>query len=101
MNAHLVSLPNELYFIGIGGTGMSALATIAFEMGYQVSGSDIFSGENTCRLQEKGIPVFIGHSRERIKNISAVVISSAIPQKMSNSKKLFKETYPLFTEERC
>lgn len=79
MNTHLVSLPNELYFIGIGGTGMSALATIAFEMGYRVSGSDIFSGENTYRLQEKGIPVFIGHSRERIENVPAVVISSAIP----------------------
>ncbi|NLJ49359.1 MAG: UDP-N-acetylmuramate--L-alanine ligase [Candidatus Atribacteria bacterium] len=58
---------------------MSALATIAFEMGYQVSGSDIFLGENTYRLQEKGIPVFIGHSRERIEKVPAVVISSAIP----------------------
>lgn len=95
MNAHLVSLPNELYFIGIGGTGMSALATIAFEMGFQVSGSDIFSGENTCRLQEKGIPVFIGHSRERIKNISAVVISSAIPPENVELQEAIQRNIPI------
>jgi UDP-N-acetylmuramate--alanine ligase len=95
LNAHLVSLPNELYFIGIGGTGMSALATIAFEMGYQVSGSDIFSGENTCRLQEKGIPVFIGHSRERIKNISAVVISSAIPPENVELQEAIQRNIPI------
>ncbi|QPM66930.1 UDP-N-acetylmuramate--L-alanine ligase [Atribacter laminatus] len=95
MNAHLVSLPNELYFIGIGGTGMSALATIAFEMGYQVSGSDIFCGENTCRLQEKGIQVFIGHSRERIKNISAVVISSAIPPENVELQEAIQRNIPI------
>ncbi|HCU22433.1 MAG TPA: UDP-N-acetylmuramate--L-alanine ligase [Candidatus Atribacteria bacterium] len=74
---------------------MSALATIAFEMGFQVSGSDIFSGENTCRLQEKGIPVFIGHSRERIKNISAVVISSAIPPENVELQEAIQRNIPI------
>ncbi len=92
---NLVSLPHELYFIGIGGTGMSALATIAFEMGYVVSGSDISSGENTYRLQEKGIPVFIGHSRDRIKNVQAVVISSAIPMDNEELREAIQRSIPI------
>mgnify|MGYP005854544263 CR=1 FL=1 len=95
MNAHLVSLPRELYFIGIGGTGMSALASIVFEMGYQVSGSDISSGENTFRLQEKGISVFIGHSRKRIENVSAVVISSAIPPENEELQEAIRRRIPI------
>jgi len=95
LNAHLVSLPHELYFIGIGGTGMSALATIAFEMGYRVSGSDISWGENTCRLQEKGIPVYVGHSRERIENVQAVVISSAIPPENEELQEAIQRQIPI------
>ncbi|MCX6090369.1 MAG: UDP-N-acetylmuramate--L-alanine ligase [Candidatus Atribacteria bacterium] len=72
-------LPQDLYFIGIGGAGMSALASIAHGMGYRVSGSDILQSENTERLQEQGIPVYIGHCRERIRSVEAVVVSSAIP----------------------
>ena len=95
LNTHLVSLPNELFFIGIGGTGMSALATIAFEMGYRVSGSDMYPGENTYRLQEKGIPVFIGHSRERIEHASAVVISSAIPPENEELQEALQRNIPI------
>jgi len=80
-----IKLPKNLYFIGIGGTGMSALAFIAHEMGYRVSGSDIVENEAINRLRKKGIQVFIGHSRERISQQEAIVVSSAIP---SNNEEL-------------
>ncbi|MGQ9472548.1 MAG: UDP-N-acetylmuramate--L-alanine ligase [Candidatus Caldatribacteriaceae bacterium] len=73
-------LPLRLYFIGIGGTGMSGLALLAQEAGYWVSGSDLVENEATARLRARGIQVFTGHNRERVKEAEAVVVSSAIPE---------------------
>ncbi|HSV31204.1 MAG TPA: UDP-N-acetylmuramate--L-alanine ligase [Atribacteraceae bacterium] len=79
MERETLSLPRDLFFIGIGGTGMSGLALIARGMGYRVSGSDITESEMTVRLRERGIPVYVGHCRERIQRNGAVIVSSAIP----------------------
>lgn len=80
LNRRFEKLPLRLYFIGIGGTGMSGLALLAQEAGYQVSGSDLVENEATARLRTRGIKVFTGHDRERIKEAEAVVVSSAIPE---------------------
>ena len=67
-----------MHFTGIGGIGMSGIAEILFELGYDVQGSDILENANVRRLRDKGIPVMSGQSNENVRNASLVVISTAI-----------------------
>lgn len=68
-----------LHFVGIGGIGMSGIATLLSSLGYSVQGSDISDSANVSRLREEGIKVFIGHDAANIENNpAAVVVSSAI-----------------------
>ena len=50
----------HVHFIGIGGYGMSAIALVMLEMGYNVTGSDLASQELTEKLATKGAKIFIG-----------------------------------------
>lgn len=69
----------HIYFIGIGGIGMSGIAEILLDFGYRVSGSDIKVSNVTERLQKKGATIFIGQKAENITNdIDYVVRSTAI-----------------------
>ncbi len=67
-----------MHFTGIGGIGMSGIAEILFELGYQVQGSDVAENANVRRLRDKGIPVTCGQKAENIDDASIVVISTAI-----------------------
>jgi UDP-N-acetylmuramate--alanine ligase len=69
----------HIHFVGIGGAGMSAIAKILVEQGYQVSGSDLNKSETTDRLEKMGATIYIGHSRENVKDSQAIVVSTAIP----------------------
>lgn len=69
----------KVYFIGIGGISMSAIALILLKNGFEVLGSDISESENVKALKEKGIKVFLGQKKENIsKDIDIVVYSKAI-----------------------
>jgi UDP-N-acetylmuramate--alanine ligase len=70
---------DSVHFIGIGGAGLSAIATVLLEQGYRVSGSDLHTSVNTQRLVEKGARVAIGHAAEHLAGAQAVIVSSAIP----------------------
>jgi UDP-N-acetylmuramate--alanine ligase len=73
-------MPN-IHLIGIGGAGLSAIATVLLQQGYTVSGSDMQASSMTERLAEMGARVFIGHKPENLPdNLDTVIISSAIPQ---------------------
>lgn len=67
-----------LYFIGIGGIGMSGIAEILKNLGYTVQGSDLNQSANVKRLMDMGIPVSIGHDAKHVSNAAVVVKSSAI-----------------------
>jgi UDP-N-acetylmuramate--alanine ligase len=72
-----------MHFVGIGGIGMSGIAEVLHEMGYDVQGSDLADSANVKRLQAKGIRVIVGQKAENLvnekgDNVSVVVISSAI-----------------------
>jgi UDP-N-acetylmuramate--alanine ligase len=67
-----------LHFVGIGGIGMSGIAEVLHNLGYQVQGSDSSDSYNTKRLEQLGVKIFIGHAAEHVKAASVVVISSAI-----------------------
>ena len=68
----------NIHFIGIGGSGMSGIASILNDLGYIVSGSDINSSKNTENLIRNGIKVTIGHNKDNILLKDVIVISSAI-----------------------
>ena len=69
-----------IHFIGIGGIGMSGIAEILFNLGYQISGSDITKSSNVDRLKKIGIKIFIGQKAKNINDVSIIVISSAIKE---------------------
>ena len=68
----------HVHFIGIGGVGMSGIAEVLLNLGYQVSGSDLKESATTKRLQEQGATLFVGHHADNIQASDAVVISSAV-----------------------
>ncbi|NLS12295.1 UDP-N-acetylmuramate--L-alanine ligase [Vibrio sp. SM6] len=68
----------SIHFIGIGGAGMSGIAEVLLNEGYQISGSDLAENAVTERLQEKGATIFVGHHASNIAKASVVVVSSAI-----------------------
>ncbi|HPB81453.1 MAG TPA: UDP-N-acetylmuramate--L-alanine ligase [Spirochaetota bacterium] len=68
----------KMHFIGIGGIGMSGIAEILINMGYQVSGSDLAESEQTKRLRTLGAKIYIGHYPSNIEDYNVVVTSSAI-----------------------
>ncbi|MGA2668438.1 MAG: UDP-N-acetylmuramate--L-alanine ligase [Ignavibacteria bacterium] len=69
----------NIYFIGIGGIGMSGLAEYYLRNGYNVSGSDITDSNITNRLKNLGAKIFIGHSKNNISTfIDTVVYTSAV-----------------------
>ncbi|MGE0045940.1 MAG: UDP-N-acetylmuramate--L-alanine ligase [Hyphomonadaceae bacterium] len=67
-----------VHFVGIGGIGMSGIAEVMKNLGYDVQGSDAKEGANTERLKKKGARIFIGHKGENVDGAGVVVISSAI-----------------------
>ena len=70
--------PNKIFFIGIGGSGMSGLAEVLFNLGYEVSGSDIKDSDVTERLRVLGINLSIGHKVTNLDDVDMVIKSTAI-----------------------
>lgn len=69
----------HIYFMGIGGIGMSGIAEILLDFGYRISGSDIKVSNVTERLQKKGASIYIGQRAENITDdIDYVVRSTEI-----------------------
>lgn len=68
----------RLHFVGIGGVGMSGIAEVLANRGFEVSGSDLAESATTRRLAALGIQVTIGHRAENIANADALVVSTAV-----------------------
>ena len=64
----------KIHFIGIGGTGMSGIAEVLNNLGYEVSGSDIQANKATERLEKLGCEVMYGQSADNIIGKQAVVV---------------------------
>jgi len=67
-----------IHFVGIGGIGMSGIAEVLLNLGYQVSGSDQRESDVTRRLQSLGGQICIGHRSVQVRSADVVVISSAV-----------------------
>jgi len=69
---------NHIHFVGIGGSGMSGIAEVLLNLGYQISGSNLSENAATQHLSELGATVYVGHADTHIASADAVVTSSAI-----------------------
>ena len=68
----------HIHFVGIGGAGMSGIAEVMVNLGYQISGSDLIENKTTQRLRNLGIKVYIGHESNQIAGANVVVTSTAV-----------------------
>ncbi len=68
----------RVHFVGIGGSGMSGIAEVLLNLGYQVSGSDLSESAVTERLRALGAKVFKGHDATHVEGADAVVVSTAV-----------------------
>ncbi len=74
---------HRVHFVGIGGVGMSGIAEVLLNLGYEISGSDLQENDATRRLRSLGAEVHIGHDAANLAEaLSVVVISTAV--KFSN-----------------
>ena len=69
---------SKIFFVGIGGSGMSGIAEVLINLNYEVSGSDISDSEIIDRLRSMGAEIHIGHKATNIDKADMIVISSAI-----------------------
>ncbi len=70
----------KVHCVGIGGIGLSAIAEILLEEGYQVSGSDLNENSLTDSLKARGVVIFNSHSSENVKDADLVIYSSAVTE---------------------
>ncbi|MBU1098499.1 MAG: UDP-N-acetylmuramate--L-alanine ligase [Bacteroidetes bacterium] len=68
----------KIHFVGIGGIGMSGIAEILLNQGFEISGSDLMESEVTDHLKSLGITIYKGHSPENLKDADVLVYSSAV-----------------------
>jgi len=69
---------NCIHFVGIGGSGMSGIAEVLLNLGYQVQGSDLRANEVTKRLERLGACIRFGHAAENVGDADVLVVSSAV-----------------------
>ncbi len=75
-----LSRSRVIHVVGVGGPGMSAIASVLAGMGHQVSGSDVVESSVLDRLRSEGVEVCVGHRAENIPAATEfVVVSTAIP----------------------
>ena len=85
-----------IHFVGIGGIGMSGLALIMKELGFNVQGSDISNNKNIERLKKNKIKIIIGHNKQNIKKSTILVISSAIQKNNTEYLEAKKKKLPIY-----
>jgi UDP-N-acetylmuramate--alanine ligase len=68
----------RVHFVGIGGAGMSGIAEVLVNQGFQVSGSDLAESSTTRRLRELGAKIFLNHDAAHIEGADVLVVSSAV-----------------------
>ena len=70
----------NIHFVGIGGSGMSGIAEVLYNLGFGVSGSDLADNATTRRLAGLGMRIAAGHVAENVQDADAVVVSTAVQE---------------------
>src|SRR4051812_8318972 len=76
-----LSRPRRVHIVGVGGAGMSAIASVLSSMGHTVSGSDLKDSSSLRRLASAGVDVHVGHEARHINGAELVAVSTAIPER--------------------
>jgi UDP-N-acetylmuramate--alanine ligase len=76
-----LSRPRRIHIVGVGGAGMSAIASVLAAMGHTVSGSDLKDSGSLTRLRASGIDVHVGHDAALVDAADLVAVSTAIPSR--------------------
>lgn len=95
MNTMFNGRVRKIHFVGIGGIGMSGIAEVLLNLGYEVSGSDLKENDNTRRLAGLGGTIFIGHRAQQAQEASVVVISSAVAQDNPEVQEAHRRAIPV------
>ena len=86
-----------IHFVGIGGIGMSGLSLIMKSKGFKVQGSDLFFSKNIERLKREKIKIFIGQKKHNLRNVTIVVVSSAIKKNNPEMIEAKRKNLPVIT----
>ena len=70
----------RIHFVGIGGAGMSGIAEVLINLGFEVSGSDLVESNSVRRLRNLGAQIATGHAEDNLGDADVVVVSGAIPE---------------------
>ncbi|MDA1329983.1 MAG: UDP-N-acetylmuramate--L-alanine ligase [Chloroflexi bacterium] len=87
---------NATHFVGIGGTGLSAIARVMFERGETVTGSDREESTTTQVLRAAGIKIFIGHTAANVNGATRVIRSSAVSEHNVEVRAAHEKGVPVF-----
>jgi UDP-N-acetylmuramate--alanine ligase len=68
----------RIHFVGVGGSGMSGIAEVLVNLGFEVSGSDLAENAATRRLASLGARIMAKHDKANIEGVDAVVVSTAV-----------------------
>ncbi len=68
----------RIHFVGIGGVGMSGIAEVFLNMGFDISGSDLAENDSVRRLRRLGATIYQGHDAGQVEDVDVVVVSSAV-----------------------
>lgn len=68
----------RIHFLGIGGSGMSGIAEVLLNLGYQVSGTDLKASAATARLESLGAQIYFGHAQANAVGSDVIVVSTAV-----------------------
>ena len=68
----------NIHFVGVGGSGMSGIAEVLANLGFDISGSDLADNATTRRLAGLGVRIARGHAAENVGDADAVVVSTAV-----------------------
>lgn len=85
----------KIHFVGIGGIGMSGIAEVLINLGYQVSGSDLKESDITRRLAALGGAIAYGHREENLTEVDVVVTSTAVNHENPEVQEAFRRKIPV------
>ena len=75
-----LSRPQRVHIVGVGGAGMSAIATVLVSMGHEVTGTDLKASTGLERLRALGVDVHVGHDADHVGDVDVVSVSTAVPR---------------------
>ncbi|MCU1490804.1 MAG: murC [Acidimicrobiaceae bacterium] len=87
--------PRRIHVVGVGGAGMSAIATVLARMGHQVSGSDLRDGPALDRLRASGVRVSVGHRSENLGDAEVLAVSTAVAESNSEVREARRRGLPV------